>query len=192
MSDLADLLARAVADNSTVLQGVKPDQWSGATPCSEWDLRALTNHITSELLWVKPLLEGKTIAEVGDAFDGDVVGDDPAAAYARAGTEAIEAARAPGAMTTITHLSFGDYPGEEYLRQILFDMTIHGWDVRAAAGADRDLADELVAEGTAYAAREVENWRAGGALAGAVEVGDDASDQDKLIALTGRSPAWPD
>ena len=56
---------------------------SGASPsvCDEWDVRALVNHIVSGNLWVPELVGGKSIADVGDRLDGDVLGDDPVAAY---------------------------------------------------------------------------------------------------------------
>ena len=41
------------------------DDWSKPTPCSEWNVRALVNHVVSEDRWTKPLVEGMTIAEVG-------------------------------------------------------------------------------------------------------------------------------
>ena len=49
----------------------------GATPCTEWDVRALVNHVLGEIRWAVPLFAGSTIAEVGDRFDGDLLGDDP-------------------------------------------------------------------------------------------------------------------
>src|SRR6202051_4679497 len=52
-------------------------QWSAATPCTEWNVRLLVNHVAGEYLWVPEMLSGRTIAEVGDRLDGDVLGADP-------------------------------------------------------------------------------------------------------------------
>lgn len=190
MSGVADLLAKGSKQLADVIGSIKPEQWGDKTPCAEWDLRELTKHVVYELVWLRPLLEGETIEQVGDRFEGDILGADPAAAFAAAAADAIAGAAAPGALTTTAHLSFGDVTGEEYIRQVLFDITIHSWDIRAAAGADRNMDKDLVADATGFAAREVEKWRAAGALAGAVEVGPNASEQDRLIALTGRRPDW--
>ena len=56
---------------------IGPEQWSGPTPCTEWDVRTLVNHVAGEYLWVPEMLAGKTIADVGDRLDGDLLGDDP-------------------------------------------------------------------------------------------------------------------
>ena len=53
-----------------------PEQWHDETPCSEWDVRALIHHVFDEQLWTGPLFEGLTIGEVGDRFEGDLMGDD--------------------------------------------------------------------------------------------------------------------
>ena len=67
-------------------KAVKNDQWVDPTPCTEWSVRELVNHVVAEELWTAPLLRGKTIREVGSQFDGDVLGEDPLA-RARAGAE---------------------------------------------------------------------------------------------------------
>ena len=68
----------------TVIGQVRPDQWTHSTPCAEWDVRALVNHVVGEDRWVPPLLAGLTIAEVGDTLAGDLLGDDPQLAWDRA------------------------------------------------------------------------------------------------------------
>lgn len=143
--------------------------------------------MASELLWVPPLLAGKTIADVGDQFDGDVLVDDPVGTLTAAASAAA-AADGPAARAASVHLSSCDAPGAEYLGQITTDLIIHRWDVSHGTGLDDHLDDELVAAVYGYLAPQAEMWRSGGALGPAVEVGSDASLQDRLIALTGRQP----
>src|SRR5580704_17694507 len=89
---------------------IGPGQWSGPTPCAEWDVRTLVNHVAGEYLWVPEMLAGRTIAEVGDRFDGDVLGSDPLQTLINAAQAARAAIDRPDALETTTHLSFGDLP----------------------------------------------------------------------------------
>src|SRR5947209_6847533 len=119
MADVRDLFIKASKLYEQAVHQIRDDQWKLPTPCTEWDVRALMQHLVNEQLWVPPLLEGMTIAEVGDRFDGDNLGDDPV----RAWDEAIQAARASvsglDSFETITHLSFGDVPAEEYVTELI-------------------------------------------------------------------------
>ena len=40
-------------------------------------MRDLVNHVVGEDRWTVPLVEGRTIADVGSSLDGDLLGDDP-------------------------------------------------------------------------------------------------------------------
>lgn len=164
----------------------KVGDYAAPTPCADWDVRALANHVVYELLWVPPLLDGLTIAEVGDRFEGDVLGDDPAGAYDAARRGALLAAGAPGARERTVHLSFGDFPGADYLGQVGSDVAIHTWDLARATSQDEDLGDDLVAAVHDFLAPQAEVWRAGGAFGPAVDTGPDATPQQRLLGITGR------
>ena len=80
--------------------------------------------MTSEDRWTAPLLGGATVADIGDKFDGDLLGDDPVGAFAAAGAEATDASAGIDP-ETIVHLSFGDVPAREYLYQLVADHLVH-------------------------------------------------------------------
>jgi uncharacterized protein (TIGR03086 family) len=160
-------------------------QWSASTPCSEWDVRSLVNHVAGEYLWVPELMTGKTVADVGDRLDGDLLGDDPLEVLASAARGAQAAAGEPASLTRTVHLSFGDMPGAAYLKQMAIDSVIHAWDLARAIGADETLDPELVDFAFDELRRAAEDWRAGGAFGPAKEPADQ-SNQARLLALTGR------
>ena len=83
MDDVRDLFLKASKNYEEAVHQIREDQWHMPTPCTEWDVRALMQHLVNEQLWVPPLLEGKTIEQVGDAFDGDNLGNDPVGAWRR-------------------------------------------------------------------------------------------------------------
>jgi uncharacterized protein (TIGR03086 family) len=75
--DLVELHATAEGECNARVHAIRDDQWTKPTPCTEWDVRTLLNHLVYEQLWAPELLRGATVEEVGDRFDGDVLGDDP-------------------------------------------------------------------------------------------------------------------
>ena len=113
------------------------DEWSGPTPCTDWDVRALVNHVVGEDRWTKPLVDGKTIAEVGDAFDGDLLGEIPKAFGDAAADEAMTAVAERLPAGGKVHLSYGEEDIEEYISQLVADHLIHGWDLAVATGQNR-------------------------------------------------------
>lgn len=187
---VATLFARSVQRFLEVVDGIAEDAWSAPTPCSDWDVRALVNHLVGEERWVVPLLEGRTIAEVGDALDGDLLGPAPREAASSAGRAASAAMAEPGAMERTVHLSFGDFSGEDYAWQVLVDHVVHTWDLAAAIGHHRALDPGLVAATSGWWGGWESAYRGAGAVGPSLEVGPDASQQDRLIASFGRDPGW--
>jgi uncharacterized protein (TIGR03086 family) len=136
--------------------------------------------------WTPPIFAGRTVEEVGDQFEGDLLGDKPVHAWESAALGAIDAVHAPGAMTRTVHLSFGDVPGEEYAMQLFADHLIHGWDLARAIGADDVLDAQLVEACASWFADREEMYRSGGSIGARVEVSDDADAQTRLLASFGR------
>src|SRR5438477_10147734 len=135
MAGAIELYRRAVEGFGQQVMAIGPDDWGRATPCSEWSVRDLVRHLVYEELWAPPLLAGATIAEVGDRFEGDILGADPQAAWKEAAAAALDAVTADSLSRTV-HLSFGDFPGSEYLGQLTADHVIHAWDLARGLGAD--------------------------------------------------------
>jgi uncharacterized protein (TIGR03086 family) len=184
--DLLDLHRRAVAEFGRRLDEVGDDQWSLSTPCTDWDVRDLVNHVAGENAWVRPMLEEQTIEEVGGRLDGDILGADPRAAWKEYSSEALAAADRPGALQATVHASFGDISGEDYLTQVTSDYAIHMWDLARAVGGDEKVDPELVDFAYEYFNKVAELYRAGAAFGDQVQVPADADTQTKLLALTGR------
>lgn len=165
--------------------GAVGDRWSAPTPDDEWDVRALVNHVTGELLWLVPLLEGKTIADVGDRLDGDILGDDPVATWSGAVSAAKQAISAVDPAATV-HLSYGDRTADEYTFEVGADVLIHTWDLARAVGADERLDAALVDAVAAWFPAQEDMWRGAGVIGERPSVSSDADSQTKLLAAFGR------
>jgi len=186
MADVRDLFVKASKLYEDAVHQIREDQWHLPTPCTEWDVRALMQHLVNEQLWVPPLLEGLTIAEVGDRFDGDNLGDDPVAAWDEASAAARDAVTALKDLQSTTHLSFGDFPAQEYLDQMLFDLHIHGWDLRTGIGADTTLDGEVTSYLMPWAEVTMKAYQQAGVTAAPPPIPEGSSDQTKILALSGR------
>lgn len=182
--ELIEVHRRAVEDWQRRVEHVADEQWSAPTPCTEWDVRALVNHVVGEELWTRPLADGATLAEVGDRFEGDLLGDDPVAVARRAAGDAVAAVdqRLPQGVTV--HLSFGDTPIGEYVWQLSADHLVHGWDLANATAQDAELDPDLVAAIAGWFTEREELYRAAGLIGPRAEShGDPASE---LLAAFGR------
>jgi uncharacterized protein (TIGR03086 family) len=192
MTDVHPVLTRhaeALALFGDRVHTVRDDQWEAATPCTDWTVRDLVNHLVSEQLWVPALVrDGATVEAVGDTFDGDLLSSDPAASWDTAAHASRTAFAAPGALERTVHLSYGDTVASSYCAQTVTDLTVHAWDLSRAIGADERLPDDLlkftVREITPYAADLAKT----GLFAAPVEPPPGADVQTKLLCLLGRAP----
>jgi uncharacterized protein (TIGR03086 family) len=187
--DLDTLYRGCVESWSAKVSGLAADHWDLPTPCSDWTVRDLVNHVAGEDLWTPPLVAGKTIADVGDQFDGDVLGADPIGAAQNAATAAIVATSAALPQAGTVHLSFGDFPVAEYAWQLIADHLVHSWDLAAAIGAPRELDPAAVADVAGWFVNWEEGFRGAGAIGPRVEVA--AGDaQATFLASFGRDANW--
>ncbi|QVQ53913.1 TIGR03086 family protein [Spiractinospora alimapuensis] len=192
MTDLLDMHGTAMAEFDRRMHEIGPTQWADRTPCTEWDVHDLVDHLVTEQLWVPYLLDGGRIEDAGDRFDGNPLGDEPVRTWEVAAREARRAWLRPGATEETVHLSFGDAEGSLYLWQMTFDLAVHAWDLAKGIGADPTLNSELVA--FLLDSEDLRGDIAPGQSDGLnpmfapqPRVADDADGQTLLLAKTGRS-----
>ena len=86
------------------------------------------------------------------------------------------------------HLSYGDEDLGEYLRQLVADHLIHGWDLAAATGQDRALDPEVTAEVAAWFHDREAMYRSAGIVAERPASSPDGNPQADLLIAFGRDP----
>ena len=187
--DVAELHRRSVETWTDRVRAVAADQWDGPTPCTEWNVRELVNHVVGEDAWTMPLMRGATIGEVGDSLDGDLLGDTPGAAAVRLADEAVAVVAETLPAGEKVHLSYGDEDAAEYVWQLATDHLVHAWDLAAATGQDRTLEPDLVVAVAGWFAEREELYRGAGAVGARVDTADD-DPQAQLLAAGGRDAAW--
>src|SRR2546430_12410533 len=78
---LFELLVVANSEFARRLRLVGPDDWRRPTPCSEWDVRALVNHVIGANVRYQLLLHGATTEQVEATRTVDHLGDDALASF---------------------------------------------------------------------------------------------------------------
>ncbi|WP_260609844.1 TIGR03086 family metal-binding protein [Streptomyces sp. WAC06614] len=186
-TELLDRHAEALALFGERVHAIADDQWDAPTPCTDWTVRDLVNHVVGEQRWVPPLVaEGRTLADIGHSLDGDLLGDAPVASWDTAAAAARAAFTAPGALDRTVPLSSGPTPGSAYCRELVCDCAVHTWDLSRAIGADERLPDTLVALATEVVTPLGDGLAASGMFAEPVPVPPDADAQTRLLGLLGR------
>ena len=186
--DLLTTYRRSV--EAWVLTVSKADAWGKPTPCTGWNVRELINHVVGEDRWTAPLVQGQTIADVGDALEGDLLGDDPKEAARTAAAEAVDTVARKLPDGGSVHLSYGEEDIGEYVRQLVADHLVHGWDLAAATGHDRILDPDVVAETAAWYRDREEMYRSAGAVAARPKSATSRNAQAELLIAFGRDPDW--
>jgi len=186
MTELIALFRRAADGFGRHVHAVAEGQWHDPTPCTDWDVRTLVNHVAVEQLWVPPLMQGSTVAQVGDRFDGDQLGDDAVATWDAVVQASSAAFGATGALDGTVTLSAGEKAAAEYCWEMTTDALIHSWDLARGIGADEVLDGELVELVYERTLPVAEHLQETGLFAPPVPVPDDAPLQTKLLAIFGR------
>lgn len=179
-------IEKATALASEAIHNVKPDQLSDPTPCSEFDVKALLNHLLGGMSMLTTAAQG----EKAQAPTEDLVGDgsDVAARYDAAREKLLSVINDPKVFDATWQMPFGDLPGKMMAGIAFMEHATHTWDVRKATGQDTELPPDLVAEVDSVVRPMDAMLRMPGVCAAAVTVPDNASATDKLMAFLGRQP----
>jgi uncharacterized protein (TIGR03086 family) len=190
--ELFPALERAVTSTAEIVKQTQATRLDAPTPCTEWDVRALLNHVIGTLWLAEGLLADQTPKypmAPGGLPPADLTGQDPAAAYAEAAAAALAAAASGDALTRVHATPLGEMPGPVLAESITLDMLVHGWDLAVATGQPADLDGRLAAHVLAFAEQALATPEArGGRMGPPVAVAADAPVTQRLAAFLGRKP----
>jgi uncharacterized protein (TIGR03086 family) len=197
MTSLLELHRRVVRRSVEIVDSVSADQLGKATPCAEWTLEDLLGHMIAQHHGFAASAEGNTSAL--SVWEVHPVGDSPAETYAAAADRVIAALAADGVLERRFWLpeirDGGPYPAQTAIGFHLVDNVVHGWDVAASVGVDATYAPDLVAAALTVAEQVPDGAPRlvpGAAFRPALPMSEHPSPMYRMLAILGRSPAWPE
>ena len=182
------LMAAAAAEAARVVAGVPGHPMDAPTPCDDWDLRTLVNHV---ILWTAYSAErrahGESVAE--DLMTKDFTADPGFAQdYAAQIDRAVTAWSDPAAWERELGVMGSGTPAADVAAMLIAEMVLHGWDIAKATGQPFDLPEHTLHACLDHVAKFVPNapnrapWRPPAAVA------PGATLLNRIVAITGRAP----
>ncbi|WP_406371398.1 TIGR03086 family metal-binding protein [Streptomyces sp. NBC_01550] len=185
MKKISELLAAAADSAAPVVRGIDDGRLGDPTPCAEYDVRALIDHLFQVVVnfqalaaRVEPDFGAKPTAVTGD-WRGRF-GEETA--------KLVAAWDAPGADEG-TAGSMG-FPARTVARMVLGDLTVHAWDLARATGQEYVPDEAVVGELGPGLAEMAPNARKAKVFGEPFPVPDGASPFERMLAVTGRDPGW--
>jgi uncharacterized protein (TIGR03086 family) len=184
----ADLAARAVA-------AVPADRWSAPTPCADYDLRALVDHLAwgtvlSQRSATRTPFEHDWSTPAPPPFLEGREPSDWAAALAPELDAAADAWADPAAWEGETLMGTAPMAASVVGPMMLAEFALHGWDVARAVGAPYDVPEDVGRAVLAAVEPLASMGRDGGWYGPEVPVPAGAPAFERALGLAGRDPSW--
>src|ERR1700731_3170071 len=182
------LMAAAAAEAGRVVAGAAGTALDQKTPCTDWDLRTLLNHM---ILWTSYSAERRAYGEsVAEELRTKDFPAEPgyAQAYQAQIAKAVDAWSKPEAWEGDRNVMGSATPAADIAAMLIAEMVLHGWDIAKATGQDYHCDDAVARDVLKTVKAQGELFRQYQGFAAIVRVPDDATALDRALALSGRDP----
>ena len=182
----------ACASTDRVVATITPDQFDLSTPCADWNVKQLDNHLIATLHLGRALLsdEMPTVQSgPGQLPVEDLVGDDLIGAY-RDGVEVLVAATTSDAVGRMHVTPLGEMPGVGLAGFTALDVFVHGWDLAKATGQPTTLDGELAELMLGFARQAIsdESGTRAPLIGPEIATASSGDTTTRLVAYLGRQP----
>ena len=180
---LIDDLARSLDTVGAIIARVRPDQWSAGTPCTDWTVRALVDH----LIGMNRVFTALCIGQAPPRRPAvDHIERDPVGAYRDMAAALLSAFTTPGVLDREFQGPLGSATGAERLQIRLYDLLAHGWDLARATGQRAGLPDDVAEQSLAFARTQISEQSRPGRFGPAQSIDERACATERLVAFLGR------
>lgn len=184
MTATADRFRTAAEGLTERIEAVPLDRWDAPSPCEGWVARDVVGHVCEAISGFLGRFE-VAVPQVPP------VADDPLGAWVTVRDAAIAALEDPATLARTIDTPMGTMSLEDMVGRFgIGDLLVHTWDLARATGLDEQLDPDEVRRLYDTMAPNDELMRQGTAFGPKVSVADDADEQTRLIAFTGRDPNW--
>lgn len=182
------VLDKSITQAAAVVRGASSARLDASTPCTEWDVRTLTNHLLQVAQAL--LLAGQGEPVPDESWGRDLMGGGWADRFDETGRAAAKAWAEPSAWEGMVSMGQARLPAPMIATMLASDLAIHAWDLARATGQDYHV-DAGVAEAANRFLTEMgEQGRQMGIFAAPTAVADDTPAFERALALSGRDPRW--
>lgn len=186
--DNVALMKQVVASTDKVVKQTEPSQLGLPSPCTEWTVRDVINHITGGATMFAVCVEEGSVPDdlLGKLMAGDNLGDDYVGSWAAASSRAIAAFEEPGALDKMVKLPFGEMPAGVALNIAVFDVLTHAADI--ATATNQTIDDTALVETALEMGHQMigPDLRAPGIFGPEQPAPDGATPTVRLLAFAGR------
>jgi uncharacterized protein (TIGR03086 family) len=186
--DSVALLNQVVGEAGRLVDGTSTEDLSKPTPCTDWTVRDLINHITGgATMFAVSAEQGSVPDDVLAQIAGDNLGDDHKAAFHAAAARAVKVYDDPAVLDKTVALPFGEMPAGVALNIAIFDLATHAADLAQATG--QAPPDDAVLEAALEMGKEMlgPQWRQPGVFGPEQSAPEGATTAQRLLAFAGRT-----
>jgi uncharacterized protein (TIGR03086 family) len=165
-----------------VVDGIRPDQLDDPTPCANFTVSGVLEHMIGGVTVFAPAFRGES-EPAATAPTGTLTEQ-----WRHAMADLLDAVHTPGAQERTIAAPIGEVPGAVFTRFVAFDGLVHGWDLATATGQPYNPRQTVVSEVDAFARQALApEMRDGDTFAAETDAPPDASQLERLVAFSGRS-----
>jgi uncharacterized protein (TIGR03086 family) len=185
-----DQLTQSAAELATIIEGLDEAQFALPTPCTEYSVRGLVNHLIAWSPVVEAIGTGVPLAPGRPDERVDYLPGDWRGRFLGSLERICKSWGADAAWEGFTDLGFANVPTRIIGEKTLLEYVVHGWELARATGQAFTVDPEAAATALRVVQATAEESRRAGMFGPEVAVPADADDFARALGASGRDPGW--